>query len=70
MPTALDQTFINKLITGIQQASASGLTSLPSSHIPMDTNPITNDPQTRPNYVPQSSTVDYIGNSTSNDDII
>lgn len=70
MPTALDQTFINKLITGIQQASASGLTGLPSSHIPMDTNQISSDPQTRPNYIPQSSTVDYIGNATSNDDLI
>lgn len=70
MPTALDQTLINKLITGIQQASASGLTSLPSSHIPMDTNPISSDPQTRPNYIPQSSTVDYIGNNTSNDDLM
>lgn len=70
MPTALDQTLINKLITGIQQASASGLTSLPSSHIPMDTNSISSDPQTRPNYIPQSSSNDYIGNNTSNDDLM
>lgn len=70
MPTALDQTFINKLITGIQQASASGLTSLPSSHIPMDTNQISSDPQTRPNYIPQASTVDYIGSHASNDDLL
>lgn len=70
MPSALDQTFINKLITGIQQASASGLTGLPSSHIPMDTTAVTNDPQTRPNYIPQSSGDDYIGNTTSNDDMI
>lgn len=70
MPTALDQTIINKLISGIQQASASGLTSLPSSHIPMDTNSISSDPQTRPNYIPQSSSMDYIGNSDSNDDLM
>lgn len=36
----------------------------------MDTNQISSDPQTRPNYIPQSSTADYIGNTTSNDDII
>ena len=70
MPSALDQTFINKLITGIQQASASGLTSLPSSHIPMDTSSISNDTQTRPNYIPPSNTNDYIRNDTSNDDLI
>jgi hypothetical protein len=70
MPTALDQTLINKLITGIQQASASGLTNLPSSHIPMDTNAISSDPQTRPNYIPPSSTNDYIRDSTSNDDLL
>lgn len=70
MPSALDQTFINKLITGIQQASASGLTSLPSSHIPMDTSSISNDTQTRPNYIPPSNKNDYIRNDTSNDDLI
>jgi len=70
MPSALDQTFINKLITGIQQASASGLTGLPSSHIPMDTSSISNDTQTRPNYIPPSTTNDYIRNDTSNDDLI
>jgi len=70
MPNALDQTLINKLISGIQQASANGLTTLPSSHIPMDTNSITSDVQTKPNYIPQSNNNNYIDDETTNDDII
>lgn len=70
MPNALDQTLINKLISGIQQASANGLTSLPSSHIPMDTNSITSDVQTKPNYIPQSHNNNYIDDETTKDDII
>lgn len=70
MPNALDQTLINKLISGIQQASANGLTSLPSSHIPMDTNSITSDVQTKPNYIPQSNNNNYIDDETTNEDII
>jgi len=68
---ALDQTIINKLITGIQQASINGLTSLPSSHIQRDTNSLTSDPQIRPNYIPpNNNNSDYIKNETMNDDII
>lgn len=70
MPGALDQTFINKLISGIQQASANGLTSLPSSHIPMNTNSISSDVQTRPNFIPETSNNDYIKNDTTNNDIV
>jgi len=70
MPSALDQSIINKLISGIQQASASGLTSLPSSHIPQDTNMLTRDPQIKPNYIPNNTTIDYIQNSATNDAIL
>ena len=65
MPNALDQSLINKLISGIQQASVNGLTSLPSSHIPMDTNSITSDVQTKPNYIPQSHNNNYIDDEES-----
>lgn len=67
---ALDQTIINKLISGIQQASVNGLTSLPSSHIQLDTNSLTRDPQIKPNYIPSNVNSDYIKHETKNDDII
>jgi hypothetical protein len=71
MPSALDQNIINKLISGIQQASASGLTSLPSSHIPLDTNTFTRDVQIKPNYIPNNNNeLDYIQNITTKDDIL
>jgi hypothetical protein len=38
MPSALEQNTINSLISGIQQASASGLTTLPSRDIPQVNN--------------------------------
>lgn len=70
MPNALEQSVINKLISGIQQASAVGLTGLPSNHIPTDTIGLSMDNQIKPNYIPTSSNVDYIRNETTNDDIM
>jgi hypothetical protein len=67
---SLDQTIINKLISGIQQASINGLTSLPSSHIQLDTNSLTHDPQIKPNYIPSNNNSDYIKNENANNDII
>ena len=66
----LDQNVISKLISGLQQASVNGLTSLPSSHIPLDTSVLTRDPQTIPNYVPPANNVDYIKNDTTHNDIM
>ena len=60
LATELSSDSINKIISGIQQASATGMTSLPSSHIPMQTQQITQDPQIQPNYVPPPTKTDYI----------
>lgn len=60
LATELSSDSINKIISGIQQASATGMTSLPTSHIPMQTQQITQDPQIQPNYVPPPTKTDYI----------
>ncbi len=36
-PTELSSDSINKIITGLQQASSTGMTQMPTSHIPMQT---------------------------------
>ena len=51
----LSQDDLNKIITGIQQASSNNMTSLPSRDIPQDQTQITQDQQIQPNYVPQNN---------------
>jgi hypothetical protein len=69
---SLDQSTINQIVNGLQQASANGATQLPSRDIPMTTSGHSNDPQVRPNYVPppppQNS--DYIQNYEQTSDMI
>lgn len=60
---------INKLITGIQQASASGMTSLPSRDIPKNDQHIIQDNQIQANYVPKGPD-DYIKEHQTPEDII
>ena len=59
---SLDQTTINQIVSGIQQASISGATLLPSRDIPMITTNLSTDPQVQPNYVPlpPKNSIDYI----------
>jgi hypothetical protein len=61
---SLDQTTINQIVSGIQKASVSGATQLPSRDIPMMTTSLSNDPQIQPNYVPPppQNNIDYIKN--------
>jgi len=58
------QNVMNELVNGLQRASASGMTNLPSRDIPMNTTGMMNDAQINPNYVPQNyrkeETDDYI----------
>ncbi len=61
----LDQTTINQIISGLQQASVNGMTQLPSRDIPMNTEQLIKDPYIQPNYLPPPSQVDYISNSIS-----
>ena len=48
------QNVMNELVNGLQRASASGMTNLPSRDIPMNTTGMMNDSQINPNYVPQN----------------
>jgi hypothetical protein len=50
------QNMMNELVNGLQRASASGMTNLPSRDIPMNTMGMMSDPQVKPNYVPQHNT--------------
>lgn len=69
---SLDQTTINQIVNGLQQASLVGATQLPSRDIPMTTNGIVSDPQVMPNYVPPPPIYqqDYIKNYENTTDMI
>jgi hypothetical protein len=69
---SLDQTTINQIVNGIQQASVNGSTKLPSRDIPMTTTGFSNDPYIRPNYVPPPPTTnkDYIQNHEETSDMV
>jgi hypothetical protein len=47
------QNMMNELVNGLQRASVSGMTNLPSRDIPMNTMGMMSDAQVKPNYVPQ-----------------
>jgi hypothetical protein len=68
----LDQTTINQIVSGLQQASVTGATQLPSRDIPQNTTVITQDPQIQPNYIPppKPQQVDYINNAEQPEDMI
>jgi hypothetical protein len=68
---SLDQSTINQIVNGLQQASSAGLTQLQSRDIPRNTENIIQDPQIQPNYIPSNrETEDYIGDYEDNDEII
>jgi hypothetical protein len=62
----LDQ---NEFVKSLQQAAASGSTALPSRDIPIDKTTITQDKQTKPNFVPEGPS-DYITEHQTSDEII
>ena len=64
---SLDQTTISQIVNGLQQASLSGATQLPSRDISLNTDILTNDVQVQPNYVPAPREREYI--IESDDDI-
>jgi hypothetical protein len=66
----LDPITINQIVTGIQQASSSGATMLPSRDIPINTSTIAQDPHVQPNYVPPAPQRDYIADAASQQDVI
>lgn len=67
---SLDQTTINQIVTGLQQASSTGATQLQSRDIPRTTENIIQDPQVQPNFIPTESNNDYITEYENNEDII
>lgn len=69
---SLDQTTINQIVNGLQQATLTGATQLPSRDIPMTTTSHSNDPQIQPNYVPAPppQNNDYIKDYEQTDDMI
>jgi hypothetical protein len=68
---SLDQTTISQIVSGLQQATISGATQLPSRDIPMTTTSHSNDPQIQPNYVPPpQNNIDYIKNYEQTSDMI
>ena len=66
---SLDQTTINQIVNGLQQATLAGATQLPSRDIPMTTTGLSADPQVMPNYVPPPMP-DYIRNQEQTSDMI
>jgi len=68
--TNLDQTTINQIINGLQQASATGVTNLPSRDIPRSTAPITQDPYVQPNYIPSTEMPRYIEEDDDKEEMV
>lgn len=65
------QNNLNQFVTGLQQASASGATMLPSRDIPTNQEHISHDVNIKPNYIPQEAGHDdYIQQHQTNEDII
>lgn len=54
-PMSLDETTISQIVNGLQQASLTGATRLPSRDIPMTSEHLSTDTQTKPNYVPPNN---------------
>ena len=66
---------MNQFVTGIQQASAAGMTALPARDIPQSQEHLIQDQQIKPNFIPlkqQQGEIqeDYIANSKTSEDII
>ena len=70
---ALDQTTINQIVNGLQQASNSGATQLNSRDIPQTTSSIVQDPTIQQEYIPPprpEMNTDYIQTEMDNEDIL
>ena len=70
-PVQMSQEQTSQFVNSLQQASQTGMTSLPSRNIPMDQSQVNMDTAARANYVPQPTIhTDYIGNTQTADEII
>jgi hypothetical protein len=68
-PAAMQKN-LNQFVTGIQQASAAGMTALPSRDIPQNQQHLAQDVRIQPNYIPQANEMDYIRAEQTNEEII
>lgn len=66
----LDESTINQIVSGLQQASNTGVTQLPSRDIPMNTTNIVNDPYVQSDFIPPVSRKDYIETDNTNEEMI
>jgi len=66
----LDDSTISQIVSGIQKASNTGVTQLPSRDIPMNTTNIVNDPCIQPGYIPPTQQTNYIETDITNEEII
>tara|TARA_Y100000389_G_scaffold76400_1_gene73057 strand:+ start:2861 stop:3463 length:603 start_codon:yes stop_codon:yes gene_type:complete len=62
--------YTSQLTSALKDAQSSGATVLPSRDIPQQTIGIQNDFQTKPDYIPESKTEDYIGDILDKEKII
>ena len=69
-PTQLSSESINQIVQGLQKASQSNLTSLPSKDIPTTNENISHDKQIQPNFIPETNQHDYIGDSNTFDSLM
>jgi len=69
-PTQLSKDSINQIVSGLQEASASGMTGLPSRDLPMNNKNITQDEQQKPNFIPEPEHKDYIEDNSDFESIL
>ena len=62
----MSQENINLFVTGIQQASQSGMTQLPIRDVPRNQDHLVQDKHIITDYIPENSNYDYIPRHTSN----
>ena len=67
---SLDQQTISQIVNGLQQASSTGATQLPSIDIPQTIGTMMHDPQIQANYIPPTEQRDYNQEYESNQNII
>ena len=70
LQTQLSPESINQIVQGIQKAASTNMTNLPSKDIPMDQTDITQDEQTKPNYIPKPTNNNYIEQQDSLEQMI
>ena len=72
VPQTLDRESINSIVTGLQQASAAGVTQLMSRDMPTSSDHIVNDQQVDVNYVPpvDENHDNYLDREEDDEDIL